>query len=237
MDSIGFTVRYNNEIIKIGGPVTDNGIKLIGRDSNGKVEGTLINKKGKIYIDSNRVIDPGTSLTFKMNFRNQKEFIQSCYLDNRLGIWNCLELAKTIKNGILVFSSWEEHGGGSVGYLGRFIQKKYNVMRALISDITWVTEGVRHGKGCVISLRDSAIPRREYVNKVIEIAKRSGINFQLEVESSGGSDGNALQRSDFNWDWCFVGAPEDYVHSPNEKVYKTDIKSMNELYKVLLEQL
>ena len=83
----------------------------------------------------------------------------------------------------------------------------------------------------------TGIPRREYVNKVIEIAKRSGINFQLEVESSGGSDGNALQRSDFNWDWCFVGAPEDYVHSPNEKVYKTDIKSMNELYKVLLEQL
>ena len=35
MDSIGFTVKYNNEIIKIGGPVTNNGIALVGKDSLG----------------------------------------------------------------------------------------------------------------------------------------------------------------------------------------------------------
>ena len=52
----------------------------------------------------------------------------------------CFEVAKTLENGIIVFSSWEEHGGGSVGYLGKFIQEKYGVMQALISDITWVTE-------------------------------------------------------------------------------------------------
>ena len=34
-------------------------------------------------------------------------------------------------------------------------------MQALISDITWVTEGVTHGKGCAISLRDSGVPRSE----------------------------------------------------------------------------
>ena len=56
------------------------------------------------------------------------------------------EIAKNIENGILVFSTWEEHGGGSVGYLGKFIQEKYNVSKATISDITWITEGVKHGK-------------------------------------------------------------------------------------------
>ena len=35
IDSIGFTVRYNNEIIKIGGPICDEGIELCGEDSNG----------------------------------------------------------------------------------------------------------------------------------------------------------------------------------------------------------
>ena len=44
MDSIGFTVKYNNEIIKIGGPVVKNGIELIGSDSKGKVEGKIIKK-------------------------------------------------------------------------------------------------------------------------------------------------------------------------------------------------
>ena len=237
LDSIGFTVKYNNEIVKIGSPVTTEGIVLVGKDSKGKIEGKLTKKEKKLYIDSERTIDRGTSLTFKVNFRENKNFVQSCYMDNRLGVWNCLEVVETLENGIIVFSSWEEHGGGSAGYLGKFIYEKYGVKQALISDITWVTKGVKHGEGCAISLRDSGIPRRSFVNKIITIAKKSEIPFQLEVENAGGSDGNELQKSDYPWDWCFIGAPEDNVHSPNEKVHKSDIKSMVELYKVLMEKL
>ena len=114
---------------------------------------------------------------------------------------------------------------------------KFEPKQALISDITWITEGVKHGKGCAISLRDSAIPRRLYINKILNIIKDTKIPFQLEVESAGGSDGNQLQRSSYPWDWCFIGAPEDNVHSPNEKVHKKDIDSMVNLYKKLLEKL
>ena len=237
LDSIGFTVRYNNEIVKIGGPVTTEGIVLVGEDSKGKIEGKIIKNNNGMFIDFNRTIERGTSLTFKVDFRDTDEYIQSCYMDNRLGVWNCLELAKNMENGIIVFSSWEEHGGGSAGYLGKFIQEKYGVMQALISDITWVTHGVEHGKGCAISLRDSGIPRKSFINKVIAIAKKTDIKFQLEVEDSGGSDGNELQKSNYPWDWCFVGAPEDHVHSPNEKVHKADIQSMVDLYTVLLKEL
>ncbi|MDB4250873.1 hypothetical protein N9815_00935 [Flavobacteriales bacterium] len=67
--------------------------------------------------------------------------------------------------------------------------------------------------------------------------KKTEINFQLEVEDAGGSDGNELQKSNYPWDWCFVGAPEDHVHSPNEKVHKADIQSMVDLYTVLLKEL
>ncbi|MEC9209643.1 MAG: M20/M25/M40 family metallo-hydrolase [Bacteroidota bacterium] len=241
LDSIGFTVKYNNEIVKIGSPVTTKGIILVGEDSKGKIEGKLI-KKGeknnqKLFVDFDRIIDRGTSLTFKVNFREENNFVQSCYMDNRLGVWNALEVAKTLKNGIIVFSSWEEHGGGSAGYLGKFIFETYNVKQALISDITWITTGIKHGKGCAISLRDSGIPRRSFVNKILAIANNSTIPFQLEVENSGGSDGNELQKSHYPWDWCFVGAPEDNVHSPNEKVHKKDIDSMINLYKELLEKL
>jgi len=241
LDSIGFTVKYDNEIVKIGGPVTTKGIVLVGKDSKGKIEGKII-KKGekenkKMFVNFEREIDRGTSLTFKVNFRESNDFIQSCYMDNRLGVWNALEVAKTLTDGIIVFSSWEEHGGGSAGYLGKFIYETYGVKQALISDITWVTKGVKHGKGCAISLRDSGIPRRSFVNKIITIAKKSEIPFQLEVENAGGSDGNELQKSDYPWDWCFIGAPEDNVHSPNEKVHKKDIDSMVNLYKKLLEKL
>jgi putative aminopeptidase FrvX len=237
MDSIGFTVKYNNEIIKIGGPVVKSGIELVGSDSKGKIEGKIIKKNKKIFIDFKREIDRGTSLTFKMNFKEDNDYIQSCYLDNRLGVWNALKVAENLEDGIIIFSCWEEHGGGSVGFLTNFIYTKYNINKALISDITWVTEGVKAGEGVAISLRDSGIPRRKYINKIVKLAKESNINFQLEVESSGGSDGNEIQKSPYPIDWCFIGAPEQNVHSPKEKVHKNDIQSMVDIYKYLMERL
>ncbi len=73
-------------------------------------------------------------------------------MDNRLGVYNALKLAETLENGIICFSCWEEVGGGSVGYLGKYIYERWGVNNALISDITWVTEGVKHGNGVAISV-------------------------------------------------------------------------------------
>ena len=36
MDSIGFTVRYEKQLVKIGGPRTIAGMKLVGKDSKGR---------------------------------------------------------------------------------------------------------------------------------------------------------------------------------------------------------
>ena len=138
---------------------------------------------------------------------------------------------------VLVFSCWEETGGGSVGYLGKHIYENWGVRQALISDITWVTEGVPHGDGVAISMRDSGIPRKSYIRKIIDIATKSSIKFQLEVEDAGGSDGNGLQKSSYPFDWCFIGAPEDNVHTPDEKVHKEDITEMVKLYEVLMKEL
>jgi putative aminopeptidase FrvX len=242
MDSIGFTVGYGRNLIKIGGPKAIEGMQLVGADSQGEIEAELLvfedeygNKELQYVFD--REIERGTNLTFKPNFRETEEYVQSPYLDNRLGIWSALKVARTLKNGIIVFSTYEEHGGNSVGFCGKYIYEKFGVRQALISDITWVTEGVPHGSGVAISMRDSYIPRKAYLNRIIDIAKSSGIQFQLEVESAGGSDGGVLQKSDLPFDWCFIGAPEDNVHTPDELVYKFDIMTMVELYKVLMEKL
>ena len=241
LDSIGFTVKYDNEIVKIGGPVTKDGFALIGEDSQGKIDSKLTVKEdekgNKSFHLVDRPIDRGTTLTFKPNFREDENFVQCCYMDNRLGVWNALQVAEKLEDGVICFSCWEEHGGGSVGYLAKFIYEKYGVKQALISDITWVTSGVKSGKGVAISLRDSGIPRRSYVNKIIKLAIESKIDFQLEVESSGGSDGNEIQKSPYPINWCFIGAAEQNVHSPNEKVHNSDIQAMLELYKYLMENL
>jgi putative aminopeptidase FrvX len=242
MDSIGFTVRYNKELIKIGGPRTNDEFQLIGEDSQGSIEAGMMvieDEKGNQSYEYvfDREIERGTELVFKADWREDRNYVQCCYMDNRLGVYNALKLAETLENGIICFSCWEEVGGGSVGYLGKYIYERWGVNNALISDITWVTEGVKHGNGVAISLRDSGLPRRSYINKIIELAKKSEIPFQLEVESSGGSDGNQLQKSAYPFNWCFIGAPENFVHSPNEKVHKRDIKAMLDLYKYLMKHL
>jgi putative aminopeptidase FrvX len=228
--------------MKIGGPRTIEGMQLVGVDSIGSIEAELLvieDEDGtkKLQYVAERQIDRGTILTFKPNFRETNEFVQSPYLDNRLGVWVALQLASNLENGAIVFSTYEEHGGNTVSYCANYLLEKFGVNQALIADITWVTHGVLHGGGVAISMRDSGLPRRVYLNRIIELANLSGAMFQLEVESSGGSDGTMLQKSSAPIDWCFIGAPEDHVHTPDELVYKTDIENMLKLYRYLMEHL
>jgi len=238
MDSIGFTVRYQNQLLPIGSPDAEAGTRLVGTDSRGPIECELeYDRDNHAFYKFGRQIDRGTGLTYKIDFQDTKEYVQSAYLDNRLGIYSALKVAETLKDGVIVFSAWEEHGGGSVPYLAKFIVEKWNVLQGLISDITWVTEGVLPGKGVAISMRDKNIPRKRFVDRVVGIANKRDVRHQLEVEGAGSSDGRELQVSPYPFDWCFVGAPEAHAHTPHERVHKADIKAMIELYGWLMKDL
>ncbi|MCU0398895.1 MAG: aminopeptidase [Cyclobacteriaceae bacterium] len=238
MDSIGFTVRYFNQLLPIGSPEAEMGTRLVGHDSKGPIECELeYDKENHAFYRFGRVIDRGTSLTYKINFKETRDYIQSAYLDNRLGIFNTLMLVPKLKDGIIAFSCWEEHGGGSVPYLAKYMYEQWGVKQALISDITWVSDGVEPGKGVAISMRDRNVPRKQFINRIIEIANRKKLDFQLEVEGMGSSDGRELQTSPYPFDWCFVGAPQQNPHTPEEKVHKHDIKSMITLYSHLMKEL
>lgn len=241
LDSIGFTVGYENELIPIGSPDYKNGVMLVGKDSKGKIKVPLVIDKNeddeKIYIQFERTVERGTKLTFKPVWKETSDTVQCCYMDNRAGLWVTLKLCETLENGIIVFSCYEEHGGGTVGFLADFIQKNYGIEQSLICDITWSTQGVQAGKGVAVSLRDRYIPRQKYLDKIVSLAEKSRIPFQLEVESAGASDGSEIQKSPLLMDWCFIGAPEENVHCYNEKLYKNDLLNMLELYKFLMNAL
>ena len=243
IDSIGYTVRYQNQLVKIGGPVIKEGVPLIGEHEGKFHKATLaveLNKdktvKG-IGYESSVKFATGTSLTYQADWREDKNYVQCCYLDNRLGVYNALRLAETMKDGAIVFSTWEEHGGGSVTYLQKFLAEKYKIRQGLISDISWISDGVHFGKGPVISMRDSLIPRQSFVRKIMALADKHGCVYQREVEGSGGSDARELQMAPYPWDWCFIGTPIDHVHTVDEKAHKDDIKNMVALYTLLFKTL
>ncbi|GAB3229652.1 aminopeptidase [Algoriphagus aestuariicola] len=237
LDTVGFMTRYQNQLITVGGPEVVEGTKLVGKDSKGDISCTILGDDEACFHDFPRGIDRGTRLSFEQNIRLDEEYIQAAYLDNRLGIYNALLLCETLENGWVVFSTYEEHGGGSMPFLLNFIQNEAPIKQALISDITWVTEGVEHHKGVVISIRDKFIPRKSFIDKLIKIAERSTVAFQLEVEAYGGSDGREVQFSPHLIDWCFVGAAEENVHTPDEKVSLFDLECMIRMYRFLMENL
>ena len=237
VDTIGFMVRYANQLISVGGPELIPGTRLVGRDSYGEISCNLVVEGDALFHDFPRKIDRGTRLSFAQEIRIDSEFIQAAYLDNRLGVFSALQLCETIEDGWVVFTTYEEHGGGSMPFLLQFIQATAPVKQALISDITWITDGVHHHEGVVISIRDKFIPRKKFIDRIIQLVQQSGIPFQLEVEAYGGSDGREVQFSPFAMDWCFIGAAEDQVHSPDEKVSLRDLESMVQVYQYLLKEL
>ena len=237
MDTIGFMVRYENQLIPVGGPEFIKETELVGQDSLGKIHCKLIGDEDTPLHDFPRAIERGTRLAFSQNARIDEEFIQAAYLDNRLGLYTALQVCETIQDGWVVFTTYEEHGGGSMPFLLKFIQETSPVRQALIADITWVTEGVLPHDGVVISIRDKFIPRKKFIDKVISLAEKSGIPFQLEVEAYGGSDGREVQFSPYAINWVFVGAAEENVHTPDEKVSLKDLQSMIEMHKYLMDSL
>jgi putative aminopeptidase FrvX len=237
VDTIGFMSRYENQLVAVGGPEIIEGSNLVGEDSFGHIACKLIGDEEGFFHDFPRGIEPGTRLSFEQNIRLDSEFIQAAYLDNRIGVYNALRICENIRDGWVVFSTYEEHGGGSMPFLLKFIQETAPIKQALISDITWVTDGVHPHGGVVISIRDKFVPRKKFLDRIISLAKESGLPFQLEVEDSGGSDGREIQFSPYAIDWCFIGAAEENVHTPDEKVSLFDIDSMIRMYAYLLKNL
>lgn len=238
MDTVGYTVRYDNYLVAIGGPEGKSGDRLVFKERGKDAETNLIaSTKAPLLIDFPRALEPGTTLTYLPVFQEEDDYLHSPYLDNRLGIWALLRLAAEAENTALVFSTWEEHGGGSVGYLAKFLYERFGTSQALIADVTWSTEGVFPGKGPVVSLRDSRIPRKAYTRKIRQILEENHMPFQLEVEAHGGSDGTELQQTAFPIDWCFIGPPSENPHSSRESVHKKDALSFVELLSTLVRKL
>jgi putative aminopeptidase FrvX len=159
------------------------------------------------------------------------------YLDNRAGVWNALQVLDRCNDVAIVFTPGEEHSGRGALIGARLIYQELNITRALISDITWHTKGVKCGKGPAVSFRDRSVPRQRFLNEVLTAATDSGVPYQREVESDGGSDGSQIERSTFPIDWVFVGAPQKRPHTTREKCIIADLQAMADLYAHLVPAL
>jgi putative aminopeptidase FrvX len=237
MDSTGFTVRYQNQLIPIGSPDPHDGDQLVGMDVHGPIECSLYFEEGHAFYGFGRGIERGTTLTYKPRFSFNGKQIESPYLDNRAGVLNLLKISETLKDGLLVFSTWEEHGGGSVPFLAKLFYENFGISQCLISDVTWCSDGIFSENGAVVSVRDSNIPRRSFVDLILSKTRAADVPFQIEVEAHGSSDGREIQHAPYPIDWCFIGPPCNDPHSSQERIAWADLQSMIGIYQILFDEL
>ena len=235
MDTVGYTMRYDNYVVPVGGTDGQTGNILVYEKEGKILETKLIQDdlRDLTLVDAAHTIAPGTTLTYKPNFQLEGDFLSSPYLDNRLAIWALLQIAPTLENAAFAFTTYEEHGGGAAGLLARKLFESYGTVESIITDITWATHGVFLGKGPAISLRDSRIPRKTFVDQILAKVKEGGLSVQLEVEYQGGSDGREIQHLPYPIDWIFIGPPSENQHSALERVHMRDVDGFIAILKLL----
>lgn len=238
LDTIGFTLGYDRELIPIGGPHVQGDERL--REAGGKGTGRLKvrQRDGKpVWELSGKKGKPGSRWVYDGPLVVKKGRVRGPYLDNRAGVWNALVTLERCPDVAVVFTPGEEHSGKGALLGARFVHEELGITRALISDITWDTDSIKNGKGPAISFRDRYVPRQRFLDQVVAAAMESGLPFQREVESGGGSDGSYIERSTFPIDWVFIGAPQKDSHTPHEECRVSDLEGMADLYAYLVPTL
>lgn len=223
IDNVGFIhTGTNGVMLDIGGVEYVKNAKINGYVNNKKIE-TELKVKNKIPISKEHKIPIGTNFTYSPKWNITNKLIKSTNLDNKVGVYICLELAKTLKDGILIFTCGEEEPmSGDIPYLTRFIYETYNVKNVLILDTTSDSNNIDLGKGTVVTFRDYNIYKRAFVNKIIHIL--SGDKIQKEVVNDGSSDGEYVLSSPYPMNVAFLGIPIQKIHTNQEIIHKDDIK-------------
>jgi putative aminopeptidase FrvX len=237
LDTVGFTLGYDDELIRIGSPRVDGG-EAIRSTIGGKTwRGTVTRDEGGMRLAGAGDAPPGSRWVYDAPLEWEGDEITGAYLDNRAGVWSAMGVVERCADVAVAFTVGEEHSGRGAALCGRILWDELGIPQALISDITWHTEHVHRGRGPAVSLRDRLAPRQRFLDRVLQLAEASGIPYQREIESDGSSDGGVLERTGSPIDWCFVGAAQESPHTPREIVQWSDLEKMVELYVYLVERL
>jgi putative aminopeptidase FrvX len=237
-DTVGFTQGYGRDLLAVGGPRPENGDLL--REVGGTAEVRIKvreSEHGPTWKLAEKAGRPGSRWVYAAPLKAKKRRVIGPYLDNRAGVWNAVRCLERCADVAVVFTPGEEHSGRGALMGARIVYQDLQITRALISDITWHTRGIKNGQGPAISFRDRSIPRQRFLDAVLAAATESGVPFQREVESSGGSDGSQIERSTFPIDWVFVGAPQKRSHTTREECEIADLHAMSDLYAALVPAL
>lgn len=264
MDEIGFMVNHidKNGFLRfspIGGVPKYNCINSPVEFSNG-VMGKISyeNKENpstagfeKMYIDigaqtkeeAETMVSIGDMAAYAGNFAQIGNRVMAKALDDRSGCWaliRAMQSAEKADNDVFaVFTVQEEVGLRGAKTAAALI----NPDMAVAVDVSNVGDTPHSqelnpvlGKGPAIKMKDASFIIHESVREMLlECVKRSGISYQLEAASYGGTDAGAIHLSGGGVASGTISIPTRYIHSANEIIDKTDLENTSVLLKTIIE--
>lgn len=230
MDSVGFLVQEVEpgaiKLVRIGGPETPDHTRLVVETSQGMLEGILLVQGDDLYLDLGdeslgEAVAVGDVAAFAPNFRQQGDMVISRHLDNKLACWIALEAFKHAENMVFVSTVREEHAPAGAGA----VAARLDIELGVTLDITYadslrVPYPIKLDGGPAITLLDRMLYDRRWARRMMDVAERHGIPYQVEVVTQGGSD--AFHIAQAGVPAIFLGVPIRYAHSPNELTYLED---------------
>lgn len=194
--------------------------------------------------EAEKGISLGDRVTFKRNFKklagNQ---VCSSVLDDRAGVASiilAIEQLKDVNAKITVMFSSQEEVGTRGAKVGPF-QK--NVDEAIAVDVSFgytpmckKSDCGDLGKGPMVGF--SPILDKKMSNKLVDVAKKNEIPYQIEVMGGGhtGTNADVITVSEYGVKTALLSIPEKYMHSPIEVVDTTDVENVANLIAAYIKE-
>jgi endoglucanase len=216
------------------------------RDAMMHVSDMIIDIGAKDKASAERLVKLGDYATFDSD---PVEFgdglLKSKGLDDKVGCAILLELLKEETNLDLYasFTVQEE-----IGLRGSIIAANY-----VKPDMALVFEGTTcsdvyptpehktvarlHGGAALTAADGAAIPDRELLNMIINVAEENNIAYQIKRTTMGGTDAGSIQRSGSGVKTAVISTPCRYIHSPISVMCKSDFEACLKLGRAALKKM
>ena len=195
-------------------------------------------------------VEIGNSITFPTQFRKMgSKMISGKALDNRLGCYVLLQLAKELKDNVVLMGTAQEEvstfGKGAKTASFRLDPRAFIAVDTAVAgdhpELRSEDAPVYLGKGPTVVLVEAGargnVADKTLAQKIIDIAKKSKVPVQLEVIDGGATDAASVHNVKSGIPSIGICIPTRYIHSTVAVANIDDVESDIKLLKRTIQEL
>jgi endoglucanase len=205
-----------------------------------------------VHVDMGRdgetvseLVSVGDLVTMRQTTEVVGNHVNGKALDDRVCVFAMLEAAELLSDPDVTVhfaaTTQEEVGLRGAEALGGDLEPDLAIALdvTVANDVPGFDDGdqvTRLGEGTAIKLKDSSVITNPKVNRRLrEVAEENGVDHQLEVLPSGGTDTASLQRAGGATPAGALSIPTRYLHTVTESAHVEDIVATTDLLTAFLE--